>query len=95
MTLDENKLGSLLTTESLPLINIGWGKDLSIKELATMIKDIVGFTGDIVFDITKPDGTPRKLMDVSRMAELGWRAKIPLKEGIEQTYRWYLGKLGN
>ena len=91
MTLDENKLGSLLTTESLPLINIGWGKDISIKELALIIKDIVGFQGDVVFDTTKPDGTPRKLLDVSRMAELGWRAKIPLKEGIEQTYSWYLG----
>jgi GDP-L-fucose synthase len=92
MVLDEEKLRSLITTESLPLINIGCGKDLSIKELAMMIKDVVGFTGDIVFDTTKPDGTPRKLMDVSRMAELGWKAKIPLRDGIEQTYRWYQGQ---
>jgi GDP-L-fucose synthase len=90
MTLDENKLGSLLTTESLPLINIGWGKDISIKELAQIVKDIVSFQGDVVFDTTKPDGTPRKLLDVTRMAELGWRAKIPLKEGISRVYKWYL-----
>jgi GDP-L-fucose synthase len=55
-----------------------------------MIKDIVGFPGDIVFDTTKPDGTPRKLLDVSRMAELGWKAKTHLKDGIKQTYGWYL-----
>jgi GDP-L-fucose synthase len=79
----------------VPLINIGWGKDISIKELAMMIKDIVGFAGDIVFDTTKPDGTPRKLLDITRMAELGWKARIPIKEGIEQTYSWYLGKSGN
>ena len=95
MALTEEELRSLLTTERFPLINIGWGKDISIKELSMMIKDIVGFTGDIVFDTTKPDGTPRKLLDVTRMAELGWKAKIPIKEGIEQTYSWYLGKSGN
>ena len=91
MDLTEEKLHSLLTAERFPLINIGWGKDISIKELAVMIKDIVGFAGDIVFDTTKPDGTPRKLLDVARMAELGWKAKISIKEGIEQTYGWYLG----
>jgi GDP-L-fucose synthase len=90
MTLDEKKLHSLLTAERLPLINIGWGKDISIKELAMIIKDIVGFRDDIVFDTTKPDGTPRKLMDLARMAELGWTAKITLKEGIKETYGWYL-----
>jgi GDP-L-fucose synthase len=95
MALDEQELRSLLTAERFPLINIGWGKDISVKELAMIIKDIVGFAGDIVFDTTKPDGTPRKLLDVARMAELGWKAKIPLKEGIEHTYSWYLGNSGN
>ena len=95
MELTEEKLRSLLTAERFSLINIGWGKDISIKELAMMIKDIVGFAGDIVFDATKPDGTPRKLLDVTRMAELGWKAKIPIKDGLKQTYSWYLGKSGN
>jgi GDP-L-fucose synthase len=88
--LDQEKLSSLVTAHGLPLLNIGWGKDISIKELAMIIKDIVGFPGDIVFDTTKPDGTPRKLLDVTKMAKLGWKSKIPLREGIEQTYGWYL-----
>ena len=92
MALTEEKLHTLLTAERFPLINIGWGKDISVKELAMIIKDIAGFPGDIVFDTTKPDGTPRKLLDVARMTELGWKARIPLKEGIEQTYGWYQDK---
>jgi GDP-L-fucose synthase len=76
----------------MPLINIGWGKDISVKELALIIKDIVGFAGEIVFDTTRPDGTPRKLLDVGRMADLGWKAKINLEEGIKKTYSWYLEK---
>jgi GDP-L-fucose synthase len=90
MFLEQKKLRSLLTANRFPLINIGWGKDISIQELAMIIKDIVGFHGEIVFDTTKPDGTPRKLMDVARMALLGWKAKISLKDGIKQTYSWYL-----
>jgi GDP-L-fucose synthase len=70
-------------------INIGTGKDISIGELAQLIKEIVGFEGDIVFDPSMPDGTPRKLMDVSRMRELGWSATTTLPEGINRTYRWY------
>jgi GDP-L-fucose synthase len=72
------------------LINIGVGKDLSIKELAEMIQRIVGYEGSIVFDETKPDGTPRKLLDVSKIHGLGWRARISLEEGIRSTYQWYL-----
>jgi GDP-L-fucose synthase len=90
MSREEKKLRSLLTADRLPLINIGWGKDISIEELAILIKKTVGFDGDIVFDTTKPDGTPQKLLDVARMAELGWKAKITLKDGISQVYRWYL-----
>ena len=69
------------------LINIGVGEDLSIKELAEMIKDIVGYKGEIVFDTSKPDGTPRKLMDVSKLSLLGWKAGIPLHEGISKVYQ--------
>ena len=69
------------------LINIGVGEDLSIKELAEMIKDIVGYKGKIVFDSSKPDGTPRKLMDVSKLSALGWKASISLEDGIAQVYK--------
>lgn len=68
------------------LVNIGVGEDLSIKELAQLVKAIVGFKGELVFDTSKPDGTPRKLMDVSKLNDLGWKASIPLKEGIEKVY---------
>jgi GDP-L-fucose synthase len=69
------------------LINIGVGKDISIAELTDLIKNVVGFTGTIVYDTTKPDGTPRKLMDVSKLKALGWKASIPLTEGIKTVYR--------
>jgi len=68
------------------LINIGVGEDLSIKELAEMIKEITGYKGKVVFDASKPDGTPRKLMDISKLSSLGWKANIQLKSGIEKTY---------
>lgn len=71
-------------------VNIGLGDDIAIKDLAALIKDIVGYDGDIVFDPSKPDGMPRKLMDVSRAARLGWRAKIKIPEGLRMTYDWYL-----
>jgi GDP-L-fucose synthase len=67
-------------------VNIGTGTDVTIKELALSIKDVVGFTGDLTFDNTKPDGTPRKLMDVSKINQLGWKHKIDLQEGIEMVY---------
>ena len=92
MKAEQKKLDSLLTVYPSPLINIGWGKDVSIKELALIIKNIVGFEGDIIHDTTKPDGTPQKLLDVTRMGEIGWKARITLREGISQVYRWYLGK---
>lgn len=68
-------------------VNIGVGEDITIKELALLIKDIVGYTGAIVQDTSKPDGTPRKLMDVARLNALGWKAKIHLREGIEEVYK--------
>lgn len=70
-------------------INVGVGEDVSIKELAETIRDVVGFRGELTFDTSKPDGTPRKLLDVSKLAALGWRAKTPLREGIASTYAWY------
>ena len=73
------------------LVNIGVGEDISIKELALMIKDITGFNGEIVFDASKPDGTPRKLMDVSKLNAMGWKAKIGLREGIERVYKEKFG----
>jgi len=73
-----------------PMINIGVGQDISIRELAEMIKEIVGFRGDIVFDTSRPDGTPRKLLDISRLSALGWRPGISLKEGVAITYADFL-----
>jgi GDP-L-fucose synthase len=70
-------------------INVGVGEDVSIKELAETIKRIIGFEGSIEWDSSKPDGTPRKLLDVSRLTALGWKAKISLEDGIASTYQWY------
>jgi GDP-L-fucose synthase len=75
--------------EESEIINIGVGQDISISELADLIKDIVGFKGPIQYDRSKPDGTRRKLLDVSRLTRLGWQPEISLREGIEKTYRWY------
>ncbi|HKK16196.1 MAG TPA: GDP-L-fucose synthase [Gammaproteobacteria bacterium] len=71
------------------IINIGTGKDIPIIELAECIRDIVGYRGDLELDTTRPDGTPRKLLDVTRLASMGWQARIPLQEGIASTYQWY------
>ena len=70
-----------------PVVNIGVGEDLTIRALAETVKDIVGFQGSIEFDTTKPDGTPRKLMDVSRLQSLGWKAKTGFREGLAMAYR--------
>ena len=72
------------------LYNVGTGEDLTIKELATTIQKIVGHEGEIIWDATKPDGTPRKLMDVSKMHALGWKHQVNLEEGIQKTYDWFL-----
>jgi len=74
------------------IINVGVGKDQSIRELAEMVGEIVGFEGGLRFDPAFPDGTPLKLLDVSRLTALGWQARTPLREGIERTYRWYLNR---
>jgi GDP-L-fucose synthase len=70
-------------------LNVGVGEDLPIAELASIVARVVGYSGGIRFDPSKPDGTPRKLLNVARIHALGWRASIPLEEGIASTYRWY------
>ncbi len=77
------------------LYNVGTGKDLTIKELAEMIQNITGHQGEIIWDNSKPDGTPRKLMDTSKMKEIGWEYSTELQEGIEKTYSWYLKNIEN
>jgi GDP-L-fucose synthase len=71
-------------------INIGTGEDIRIKDLARCIKEIIGFDGEIRHDMSKPDGTPKKLLDISRMKALGWEPKISLEEGIKKTYEMYI-----
>jgi GDP-L-fucose synthase len=88
MNLDE-KIYKEHTAPMLSHINVGTGKDCSIKELTETVARVVGFEGKIVWDTSKPDGTPRKLLDVSRLNSLGWRAKIGLEEGLQQTYDWF------
>src|SRR5437016_8328309 len=76
--------------DSPEIINIGCGEDVTIRELAELICEVVGFDGKLVWDKTKPDGTPRKLLDVTRIRKLGWQPTIPLRKGIAQTYEWFL-----
>jgi GDP-L-fucose synthase len=94
MELAEEKFGSLLApspqSPAPALINVGSGEEVTIRELALMVKEAVGFAGDLVFDTTKPDGTPRKLCDVSRLHSLGWKHNISLAEGLRGVYSWYL-----
>jgi GDP-L-fucose synthase len=77
-------------SDTTELVNVGTGKDCTILELAQLVRDVVGFEGDIVHDTSKPDGTPQKLLDVSRLQALGWKPSVTLREGIASTYRWYL-----
>lgn len=77
------------------LYNVGTGVDLTIKELAELIQKTVGHTGEIVWDSSKPDGTPRKLMDVSKMHNLGWKHQVSLEDGISKTYQWFLENINN
>jgi GDP-L-fucose synthase len=79
----------LKTYDEEPIVNIGWGEDVTIRELAETVADVAGFKGRLVFDASKPDGTMRKLLDTSRLTALGWKPKITLRAGIEQTYAWF------
>ena len=71
-------------------VNVGVGNDVSIRELAEIVKETVGFEGELKFDLSKPDGTPRKLLDVTKLNAAGWTAKINLEEGVKTTYQWFL-----
>lgn len=79
----------LQTYDDEAIVNIGWGEDVTIRELAELIVSVIDYKGRLTFDTSKPDGTPRKLLDVQRLRALGWRPKIPLRPGVEQTYRWF------
>jgi len=83
----------MLNYNEKQFVNVGYGSDVTIKELAETVKDIVGFTGKMVFDISKPNGTPRKLMDSNRLFQTGWKPQVALKEGIELAYQDFLSKL--
>ena len=74
-------------------VNVGSGSDVTIREIAETIASVVGYTGETVWDTTKPDGTPQKLLDVSKLEKAGWRPKIPLEEGIERTVAWYRAQI--
>ncbi len=80
----------LRTYDEEPIVNIGWGKDVTIRELAEIVMAAVGFEGTLEFDSSKPDGTPRKLLDTERLTGLGWQPKVSLKDGITETYRWFV-----
>jgi len=82
----EDKLASLFNEALPPLVNIGCGEDLTIRELAELVAEVVGFNGSLTFDTSKPDGTMRKVMDVSRINTLGWKRTVQLKDGIKLSY---------
>ncbi len=75
-------------------LNVGTGEDVTIRELAELLKDVVGYRGTLRFDAGKPDGMPRKLLDVSRLTSYGWQAKVSLRHGVEETYAWYRSTAG-
>ena len=96
MELNETTLAAELCSYPKPnFVNLGTGVDVSIRELAGMVRDVVGFRGELVFDSSKPDGTPRKLLDVTRVNALGWQARVGLCEGVEKTYAWFLKHQGD
>ncbi|OWK19165.1 hypothetical protein AJ88_43395 [Mesorhizobium amorphae CCBAU 01583] len=88
--LPDSDFGALTAPATAPLINVGVGEDVTIRDLAELIKATVSYEGDLVFDTTKPDGTPRKLLDVSSLHTLGWKAKTSLGAGLQATYEDFL-----
>jgi GDP-L-fucose synthase len=89
MTLSDDRLGNLIRADAPPLINIGCGQDLTIKEIAQLISEITGYEGTFQWDLSKPDGPPQKLLDISRIRNLGWEPTIPLRVGIQELYKWF------
>lgn len=95
MDLPDKEFSVLVSDSVTPLVNIGFGSDVSIRELAELVREIVGYTGRLEFDTSRPDGTPQKLLDVSRMKSLGWQAGTTLADGIDRTYAWFLAHQNN
>lgn len=96
MQLESQELQPILLNYPQPcFLNLGTGVDASIREIAETVKSVIGYTGELVFDSTKPDGTPQKLQDVSRINSLGWHAQMSLRDGIEKTYHWFLTNIDN
>ena len=93
MNLSKNDFLSVVSNPMCSHINVGTGKDITIRELAKTMASVVGYKGEITFDESRPDGTPRKLMDVSRLSLLGWKYSTELKDGLEMTYEWFLNNL--
>ncbi|MCW8995256.1 MAG: NAD-dependent epimerase/dehydratase family protein, partial [Psychromonas sp.] len=91
--LEEDVLKKFFDTNHTPLLNIGCGEDLTIKEIASIVSEVVGFKGGVSHDQSKPDGTPQKLLDISRIKNLGWKPAIDLREGIRTVYKWYLEEM--
>jgi GDP-L-fucose synthase len=89
LELDE-EVYQINTKPMLSHINVGTGVDVTIREMAETMKEVVGFEGRLIFDTSKPDGTPRKLIDVTRLENMGWKYSVDLKDGLEKTYSWYL-----
>jgi len=90
MNREDNLFDSLFAASGVPLINVGYGEDIAIRDLADLVAQNIGYQGDIMWDHSKPDGTPRKLLDSSRLGGLGWEPAISLSKGIKRTYQWYL-----
>jgi GDP-L-fucose synthase len=88
--LDEEDFSRLFNEGRTPLINIGCGKDSTIKEIAAVVAEVVGYKGEVIWDQEKPDGTPQKLLNISKIIKLGWKPNIALKDGIRNVYEWYL-----
>jgi GDP-L-fucose synthase len=93
MTATDEKLATLLTADAPPLVNIGCGEDVTIRQLAEIVAKVTGFSGKLIFDTSKPDGTPRKLLAVNRMSALGWAAGTALESGISLAYRDFLQRI--
>ena len=93
MNLPGDRFNVLLSNKAYPLINIGYGEDITVNELSNIVKEAIGYKGYILWDQSKPDGTPNKLLDISLLHNLGWHHRISLREGIEKTYEWYVKRM--
>jgi GDP-L-fucose synthase len=88
--MEEDVLQNFFDDNHTPLLNIGYGEDLTINEIASIVSEVVGYKGNVSWDLSKPDGTLQKLLDISKVNELGWKPNIDLKNGIRSVYEWYM-----